>query len=174
MIDPFGGSGGFTLNYASYLRDNFNNIDWSDNVNNIYHFDMEESVVKMTGLEMFAITNYFPKKERNYERINSFKYEFPDKYNDYQKFYYVISNPPYGGDKNNTPLLYAVKNNNYEICKLLIDAGADIHAMNMYKTTPLQYATHMNYTEIIDLLKNEITVTNPMHMNRHLDETNNM
>jgi type I restriction-modification system DNA methylase subunit len=62
---------------------------------------MEESVVKMTGLEMFAITNYFPKKERNYERINSFKYEFPDKYNDYQKFYYVISNPPYGGDKNN-------------------------------------------------------------------------
>jgi type I restriction-modification system DNA methylase subunit len=101
MIDPFGGSGGFTLNYASYLRDNFNDINWSENVNNIYHFDMEESVVKMTGLEMFAITNYFPKKERNYERVNSFTYEFPDKYNDYQKFYYVISNPPYGGDKNN-------------------------------------------------------------------------
>jgi type I restriction-modification system DNA methylase subunit len=99
MIDPFGGSGGFTLGYAFYLRQKFDNIDWSDNVNNIYHFDMEESVVNMTGLEMFAVTGAFPKRELNYERVNSFTYEFPDSMNGYKKYHYVISNPPYGGDK---------------------------------------------------------------------------
>ena len=99
MIDPFGGSGGFTLGYAFYLRNNFDNIDWSDNVNNIYHFDMEESVVNMTGLEMFAITGAFPKRDNNYRRENSFTYEFPESINKYQKYHYVISNPPYGGDK---------------------------------------------------------------------------
>lgn len=101
MIDPFGGSGGFTLGYASYLRDNFDSINWSDNVNNIFHFDMEESVVKMTGLEMFAITSFFPSKELNYLRVNSFTYEFVDNRDKSRKFHYVISNPPYGGDKNN-------------------------------------------------------------------------
>jgi len=100
MIDPFGGSGGFTLSYVSYLKNKYD-IKWKNNIDNIYHFDMEESVVKMTGLEMFAITNYFPKIELNYQRVNSFTYEFPNKYNEYQKFNYVISNPPYGGDKVN-------------------------------------------------------------------------
>jgi type I restriction-modification system DNA methylase subunit len=99
MIDPFGGSGGFTLGYAFYLRQKFDNINWSDNIDNIYHFDMEESVVNMTGLEMFAITSSFPKRVRNYERVNSFAYEFPDSKNGYNKYHYVISNPPYGGDK---------------------------------------------------------------------------
>ena len=99
MIDPFGGSGGFTLGYAFYLRNKFDNINWSNNVDNIYHFDMEESVVNMTGLEMFAVTGSFPKRGRNYERVNSFTYEFPDSKNGYNKYNYVISNPPYGGDK---------------------------------------------------------------------------
>ena len=99
MIDPFGGSGGFTLGYSFYLRQKFDNIDWSNNVDNIYHFDMEESVINMTGLEMFAVTGAFPKRVRNYERVNSFTYEFPDSKNGYKKYHYVISNPPYGGDK---------------------------------------------------------------------------
>jgi type I restriction-modification system DNA methylase subunit len=99
MIDPFGGSGGFTLGYAFYLRQKFDNINWSDNIDNIYHFDMEESVINMTGLEMFAITSSFPKRVCNYERVNSFAYEFPDSKNGYNKYHYVISNPPYGGDK---------------------------------------------------------------------------
>jgi type I restriction enzyme S subunit len=99
MIDPFGGSGGFTLGYAFYLRNKFDNINWSNNVDNIYHFDMEESVVNMTGLEMFAVTGAFPKRELNYKRENSFTYEFPDSMNGYKKYHYVISNPPYGGDK---------------------------------------------------------------------------
>ena len=41
-----------------------------DNVNKIYHFDMEETVINMTGLEMFAITGYFPNTKNNYIHLN--------------------------------------------------------------------------------------------------------
>jgi len=102
MIDPFGGSGGFTLGYANHLREKFSEIDWTKNVDNIYHFDMEENVVNMTGLEMFAITNVLPKiNDFNYKRVNSFSHEFPTNKESYQKYDCVISNPPYGGDKLN-------------------------------------------------------------------------
>ena len=101
MIDIFGGSGGFTLGYANYMKNLFPNIDWKNNVDNIYHFDMEESVVNMTGLEMFAITGYFPKREdkHNFWRQNSFKEEI-EGHNKISNYDYVFSNPPYGGDKN--------------------------------------------------------------------------
>ena len=102
MIDPFGGSGGFTLGYANYMRELSDSIDWETNVNNIYHFDMEESVVNMTGLEIFAITGYFPDRENknNFSRVNSFTHEFA-KRNKPGKFNYIFTNPPYGGDKVN-------------------------------------------------------------------------
>ncbi|ARF10158.1 putative DNA N6-adenine methyltransferase [Hokovirus HKV1] len=98
MIDPFGGSGGFTLNYAYYLRNNYKNIDWLKNNDKIFHFDMQKDVVNMTGIEMFAITGVMPNRDYNYKRINSFNYEFTIK-NIKQYYDYVISNPPYGGDK---------------------------------------------------------------------------
>ena len=101
MIDPFAGSGGFTLGYANYLQDKYSeDINWKSNVDNIYHFDMEESVVNMTGLEMFAITGYFPYRNNcNYIRQNSFNSEILG-HNNLTKYDYVFSNPPYGGDKN--------------------------------------------------------------------------
>jgi type I restriction-modification system DNA methylase subunit len=100
MIDPFGGSGGFTLGYANYLMDNYKDlIDWKKNVNNIYHFDMEEYVINMTGLEMFAITGELPKtNEYNYSPGNTFTRDFINTNNKCEKYDYVISNPPYGGD----------------------------------------------------------------------------
>ena len=99
MIDPFGGSGGFTLGYANYMRENCDEVDWISNVNNIFHFDMEESVVNMTGLEMFAITGHFPKRDHNYVRGNTFSSEFIGSDNKPMQWDYLISNPPYGGDK---------------------------------------------------------------------------
>jgi len=100
MCDIFGGSGGFTLGYAHYLREVNPDIDWKTNVDKIYHFDMEESVVNMTGLEMFAITGFFPKRDdHNFLRQNSFKAEMIG-HNGITKYFYVFSNPPYGGDKN--------------------------------------------------------------------------
>ncbi len=100
MIDPFGGSGGFTLGYATFLRKNYPDIDWTTNVNNIYHFDMEQNVVNMTGLELFAITGNFPKQNTNFDRTNSFQFNFNNKNNNVNNYFdFVLTNPPYGGDK---------------------------------------------------------------------------
>ncbi len=101
MIDPFGGSGGFTLGYVSHFRKTYSDINWEKNINSIYHCDMESSVVHMTGLEMFALTNYFPKTESNtFINTNTFTWEFSnDKTNKPMQWDYVVSNPPYGGDK---------------------------------------------------------------------------
>jgi len=102
-IDCYGGSGGFTLGYATFLTEKYNNIDWKINVDNIYHFDMEETVVNMTALEIFAITGYFPKKGQNYVRGNSFQSELIGN-NGLQYYFYIFSNPPYGGDDANKGL----------------------------------------------------------------------
>jgi type I restriction-modification system DNA methylase subunit len=95
MIDMFGGSGGFTTGYVNYINDKYNNtIDWSKNINNIYHFDMNSDVVKSAGLEIFCLTGELPNMESNIVYKNSFQ----DEYNN-QKFINIVTNPPYGGDK---------------------------------------------------------------------------
>ena len=50
MIDPFGGSGGFTLAYIQYLNEKNADIDWEENINSVYHYDMNEDVIKIAGL----------------------------------------------------------------------------------------------------------------------------
>jgi type I restriction enzyme, S subunit len=94
MVDMFGGSGGFTISYVSYFKNKYENIDWEKNINKIHHYDMNEDVVKSAALEFFCLTGYFPNENFSYK--NSFANEFNDK-----KFKYIITNPPYGGDKNN-------------------------------------------------------------------------
>ena len=94
MIDMFGGSGGFTTGYINYLNDKYDNINWKDNINKIYHFDMNEDVVKSAGLEFFCLTGVLPNMKDNLAYRNSFTDEFNSK-----KFMNVITNPPYGGDK---------------------------------------------------------------------------
>ena len=91
MIDMFGGSGGFTTGYINYL--NKYKINWNDNINKIYHYDMNEDVIKSAGLEFFCLTGVLPNMN-NLEYKNSFTDDFEDK-----KFMNVITNPPYGGDK---------------------------------------------------------------------------
>lgn len=102
MIDPFGGSGGFTLGYADYLNKE-KHIDWKKennkgipNYQKIYHLDMSEAVIKIAGLEYFGLTGRFPELDstcRTFERGNTFKKEFAS------QFDYIFTNPPYGGDK---------------------------------------------------------------------------
>ena len=93
MIDMFGGSGGFTTGYINYLNNKYE-IDWKDNINKIYHFDMNEDVVKSAGLEFFCLTGVLPNMKDNLSYRNSFTDEFNN-----NKFMNVITNPPYGGDK---------------------------------------------------------------------------
>ena len=97
MIDPFGGSGGFTLGYVEYFKKN--TIVWLakdsnhiENYKKINHCDMNEDVIKIAGLEFFTFTDNFPNKPQFY-CDNAFKRDFKDKYD------YIFTNPPYGGDK---------------------------------------------------------------------------
>ena len=93
MIDMFGGSGGFTTGYINYLNNKYDDINWKDNIDKIYHFDMNEDVVKSAGLEFFCLTGELPNMD-NLGYKNSFTDNFDNK-----KFMNVITNPPYGGDK---------------------------------------------------------------------------
>jgi type I restriction-modification system DNA methylase subunit len=94
MIDMFGGSGGFTTGYINYLNNKYDDIDWKNNINKVYHFDMNEDVIKSAGLEFFCLTGVLPNMKDNLKYKNSFTDEFNNK-----KFKNVITNPPYGGDK---------------------------------------------------------------------------
>ena len=94
MIDMFGGSGGFTTGYINYLNNKYDVINWKDNINKVYHFDMNEDVIKSAGLEFFCLTGILPNMNDNLIYKNSFTDEFNNK-----KFMNVITNPPYGGDK---------------------------------------------------------------------------
>jgi type I restriction-modification system DNA methylase subunit len=94
MIDMFGGSGGFTTGYIDYLNKNYSQIDWTNEINKIYHYDMNDDVIKSAGLEFFCLTGALPNLH-NLECKNSFTHTFDNK-----KFKYILTNPPYGGDKN--------------------------------------------------------------------------
>jgi len=101
MIDPFGGSGGFTLGYLEYLNKEkkIQKEDWMNenkskiqNYKKIHHYDMNEDVIKIAGLEFFTFTDKFPEKNK-FVCTNTFKHEFD------QQYEYIFTNPPYGGDK---------------------------------------------------------------------------
>ena len=97
MCDMFGGSGGFTTGYIDYLNKNYKDkINWKNEINKIYHFDMNNDVLKAAGLEFLCMTNEIPNMKDNIAYKNSFNDHLYDKY-----FDLIITNPPYGGDKTN-------------------------------------------------------------------------
>ena len=100
MIDMFGGSGGFTTGYIDKLNKKYPElINWETEINKIYHYDMNEDVIKSAGLEFFCLTGVLPNMS-NLKYKNSFTDEFIDEAtNTAKKYHYVITNPPYGGDK---------------------------------------------------------------------------
>jgi type I restriction-modification system DNA methylase subunit len=108
MIDPFGGSGGFTISYArEMLRQAHARhiaIDWDTQLANIHHYDMNEDVIRSAALELLCMTGSLPivanhadsnDNQAHMGYKNSFKDEFKD-----HKFPLIYTNPPYGGDDN--------------------------------------------------------------------------
>jgi len=93
MIDPFGGSGGFTTGFIMFLNKNYN-IDWKTELTKVNHYDINEDVIKSAALEFFCLTNELPDMTNNLGYKNAFTDEFNNK-----KYKLVITNPPYGGDK---------------------------------------------------------------------------
>jgi hypothetical protein len=97
MVDMFAGSGGFTTGYINYLNEHGETpVNWSTEINKISHFDMNEDVIKSAGLEIMCLTGQVPDMKNNLTYKNSFTDLFDNK-----KFHYVLTNPPYGGDKTN-------------------------------------------------------------------------
>ena len=94
MIDMFGGSGGFTTGYINYLIEKYGDrINWQTELKKVFHFDINEDVIRSAALEFFCLTGVTPDLRENMRYINSFKEEYATKYK------YVLTNPPYGGDK---------------------------------------------------------------------------
>lgn len=94
MIDMFGGSGGFTTEYISFMNERYPGmINWMNEINRIYHYDMNEDVIKSAGLELFCLSGVLPNMN-NLKIKNSFTDDFGGR-----KFQYIFTNPPYGGDK---------------------------------------------------------------------------
>ncbi len=101
MIDMFGGSGGFTTGYINYLNKSSTQVNWETELEKVHHYDMNEDVIKIAGLEFFCLTHVLPKfggigKHMGYK--NSFSDKFISESGDEKKFHYIITNPPYGGD----------------------------------------------------------------------------
>ena len=57
-------------------------------------------------------------------------------------------------DYNGTPLLLAIQNENLDICKLLINQGADIDLADADNKTPLMFAIKLKNIEICEYLIN--------------------
>ena len=101
MIDPFGGSGGFTCGYAELIDKQLKdkNLKWTrEMVDSIYHNDINDDVIKLARIEMFAITGLLPNKD-NFKRGNTFMKEFTDSQGKNLYFDLLYSNCPFGGDK---------------------------------------------------------------------------
>lgn len=156
MIDMFGGSGGFTVGYINYLSKKYKDINWNTQIKNVNHFDMNEDVIKSAMLEFYCLTGEFPNKD-NMKCVNSFDYDFLNK-----KYHYIVTNPPYGGDKNKKSEFVM----NLEIIKRQIEADfkekygvksikaldkIDIKITQNEKNTCIQYNNICNKLKDVEL-----------------------
>ena len=151
MIDMFAGSGGFTISYTDFINKKFN-PDWTahDNYKNIYHCDMAEDVIKLAGIEYQSITGHFPDNVKQFVRMNSF--QKPDFFTPEKKYKYVISNPPYGGDKNNkTP----------EIIRFEAEIKLNETEIQNINTTDLHF-TDKIFTKLLNAIKTNIKIDNTL------------
>ena len=123
MVDMFGGSGGFTLGYLTYLIDKYPDIDWKTQLNNVYHYDMNLDVVKYAMLEFYCLTGYFP-SEDNLRTMNSFSENFKATIDTNKTFDYIVTNPPYGGDK--------IKKSEQELLFELLKSNLEEHFKKNY------------------------------------------
>jgi type I restriction-modification system DNA methylase subunit len=110
MIDMFGGSGGFTTGYVNFLNKKYNSesnthpltVNWETNINNVHHHDVNRCVIRSAGLELFCLTGKIP-TGKTIKCENAFTNNFGSSCGDAPengfKYHYIITNPPYGGDK---------------------------------------------------------------------------
>lgn len=59
IVDPTMGTGGFLTMAIKYLNEHHKNIDWTENIKNIYGFDLDENVKNMALLNVLLECNEF-------------------------------------------------------------------------------------------------------------------
>jgi len=161
MIDMFGGSGGFTIGYMDYLIKNKFEIDWKSQLDNIYHFDINEDVLKSARLEFFCLSKGIFPNINNIKRTNSFKYDFRD----IGKFDLIITNSPYGGDKISTS---AKKEKRDKIIKY-IDNEIDIFKKKIIENIEGVESIENKKKIIEDIKKPRTDINKVISLIKHID-----
>ena len=166
MIDPFAGSGGMTISYVNHINDKFNNkqhkLDWgmNDNYKKITHCDMAEDVIKIAGIEFYSICGFFPDSTNQFFRTNSFKYEH------FQKYHYVISNPSYGGDKTCKSQSVISKENTIDYNNSLIKNLTEELIKNVKDNLKETKISEKEFAKDFKTLKNDIIKQYERYINR--------
>lgn len=153
MIDMFGGSGGFTTGYVDNMIKKYGDkINWNNELKKVYHYDMNEDVIKTAGLELFCLTGVIPDMETNLKYKNSFRDEFEG-----MKFKKIITNPPYGGDKKNKS---DIQNKRDKIKKYIENELKDIDDEKMIKIRrrQLKKIEEIEKQEKKDIEMNKVTL----------------
>lgn len=158
-IDPFGGSGGFTIQFVNYLKTKYPKLKWNkdNNIDSINHYDMSEVVVKSCALEIFALTGKIPDMKEYFQIGNSFKADFGG-----LKYKYIFSNPPFGGsvaiDTNSETYKKINKLKNDYYSKVECDNGKEV-----YRWT--EDWAESQYGELKDILDFEISEIKEQQVN---------
>lgn len=97
MTDTFCGSCGFPTEYIRYMNHNNKNIDWEENIKNIYACDADEAICKTARMDIMSLTNVLPYDNEERRVIVEYKNSFTEDFD--RKFDFYFTNPPYGGDK---------------------------------------------------------------------------
>ena len=124
MIDMFGGTGSFTVGYLMYLIKKYPDINWKKQLNNVYHYDMNLDVIKYAMLEVYCLTGTFP-SDKNIQTMDSFKENFKKNSSEYKFYNYIVTNPPYGGNK--------ITKGEHEIILELIKTKLETYFKTTYK-----------------------------------------
>jgi len=127
FIDPFGGSGGFTLMYVEIINKLYPTINWNENLHRINHYDMNLDVVKLAHLELMCLSHKIPDGIKN-KCTNAFTNEFNNEH-----FDRVDSNPPYGGDDFNTDSISKENKTIKELKSLLKNKSLNESVEKKYK-----------------------------------------
>ena len=153
MIDMFGGSGGFTTGYINYINSKYPNFkNWITQINKVYHYDMNEDVIKSAALEFFCLTGILPDMKNNIQYKNSFTDEFNN-----MKYDLVITNPPYGGDKNKQTDTQLKRDKVEEYIKEELKIIKDEEKIK-YRKLQLKYIETENRKDKIELDKTKVSI----------------
>jgi len=117
MGDFYCGSGGFITEYIRYLN-HHNNIDWTNNIDNIYGFDTDSEILKSARVDVMTLTNSFFNNnddeddddeegktnifKNNFRNVNTFEEDCVNLDNKQIKVNFNFTNPPYGNSGKTT------------------------------------------------------------------------